>query len=329
MTQLQPAETVRIVAETSALLTGRYVFPEVAEQLAEVLKDRTAEGRYAAAGTAEELGRLLTEDLQSVNGDRHLRVRFHPYEVPAEPGGASVVEMTRAADLSMGGVPRIERLTGGVAHLELAPILFPTAMTGESLIAALTLVARAEALVIDLRECVGGHPHTIALICSYLLDGPTHLNTMYDREEDSYDQSWSLPYVPGARFGGSKPLYVLTSRATFSGGEELAYNLQQLGRAVVIGGRTGGGANPRVGFTVHPHLEATVPVARAINPTSGTNWEGVGVIPDVEVDPAEALAVAHRAALAEVARIGGDSLCAEEARRALAGQHEAGAVATL
>jgi hypothetical protein len=43
--------------------------------------------------------------------------------------------------------------------------------------------------------------------------------------------------------------------------------------------RTRGGAHPCKGWTVHPHLEATVPVGRAINPISNTNWEGTGVQP--------------------------------------------------
>jgi C-terminal processing protease CtpA/Prc len=108
--------------------------------------------------------------------------------------------------------------------------------------------------------------------------------------------------VPGKRFGGTKPVYVLTSPRTFSGAEELAYDLQQLGRAVVVGERTGGGAHPRRGFRVHPHLEATIPTGRAINPVSGTNWELVGVTPDLEVPADEALVHAHREALRKLAR---------------------------
>ncbi|MER5354467.1 S41 family peptidase [Kitasatospora sp. NPDC002551] len=327
MTQLQPAEITGIVTEVSRLTTELYVFPEVAERIAGGLGEALARGRYHRAGDAETLGRLVTEDLQAVNGDGHLRLKFHPRAIPAEKeDGALLAELTRAADLSLGGVPRIERLEGGVALLKLAPILFPLDMTGASLDAALTLVAPAEALLLDLRECVGGHPYTTAHICGHLFDEPTHLNTLYDREEDSEQQFWSPALPPGPRFGGSKPLYVLIGRATFSGGEELAYNLQQRGRAVVIGETSGGGANPRRGFTVHPHLEATIPTARAINPVSGGNWEGTGVVPDTETDPAVAHEVAHRAALVEVARLGGDtpsaSASVEEARRVLDGPTE-------
>ncbi len=326
---LRPEEIPAIVAEIGRLVREFYVFPEIAEQLVGIIEDRAAQGRYEATADAGALAALLSEDLQSVNGDRHLRVLFHPYPVPAEPGGAMMTRLTREADLSLGGVPLVRRMTGGVALLELAPILFPTDMTGESLVAALNLVARAEALILDLRECVGGAPHTVALICSYLLDRPTHLNTIYDRADDDFTQSWSVPMVHGPKFGGSKPLYLLTSRRTFSAAEELTYDLQQLGRATVVGERTGGGANPRKGFTLHPHLEASIPTARAINPVSGTNWELVGITPDIETDPAEALATAHRAALVAVAGSAADSLSAEEARRILAGERPPGGDGTV
>ncbi|GAA1404617.1 S41 family peptidase [Kitasatospora putterlickiae] len=320
MTRLQPAEITGIVAEARRLTTGLYVFPETGERIARVLDEALSQGRYERAGDAETLARLVTEDLQSVNGDGHLRLKFHPDPVPAaKEDGALLAELARGADLSLGGVPRIERLAGGVALLKLAPILFPLDMTGESLNAALALVARAEALILDLRECVGGDPYTSAHVCGHLFDEPTHLHTLYDRQDDSERQFWSPAPLPGPRFGGTKPVYVLISAATFSGGEELAYTLQQRGRAVVIGEVSGGGANPRRGFTLHPHLEATIPVARSVNPVSGGNWEGTGVVPDTGTDPARAHEVAHRAALAEVARLGGDTASAEEARRALGG----------
>lgn len=298
-------DTDRIVTETAKLIVDHYVFPEAAEQLSALLSERLAAGRYAAAGTAEELSVLVTEDLQSVNGDRHLRLKFHAEEVPEEPGGALLAEITREADGSMNGVPLVQRLDGGVALLELAPIIFPMQLkdgaAGETLIAGLNLVACAEALIIDLRRTRGGSPDTVAFVCSYLLDESTHLNTNYWRDGDTYAQSWTLPYVPGPRFGGSKPLYVLTSGTTFSGGEELSYDLQQLGRAVVVGERSRGGAHPREGYTVHPHLEATVPTGRSVNPVSGTDWEGVGVQPDIEVPAAEALDRAHHEALTAIA----------------------------
>ena len=288
--------------ETLGLLVEHYVFPDVAEQIAAVLRQRRADGAYTV-GSAEELARLVTEDLQSVNGDRHLRLLFHAEQVPSGKGEATRVGMRRDFDSSLGGAPRVELLDGRVAVLELAPVLFPAEWAAGPLGAALTLVAPAEALILDLRRCRGGDPETVALVCSYFLEQRTHLNTQLWRRGEVQEQSWSLTHVPGARFGGTKPLYVLTGSGTFSGGEELTYDLQQLGRAVVVGERTGGGAHPREGWTVHPHLEATIPIGRSVNPVSGTNWEGTGVQPDVTVLAEDALARAHALALERLEEI--------------------------
>ncbi|WP_411102873.1 S41 family peptidase [Streptomyces sp. cmx-4-9] len=300
MTTLTTFQPAPVIDETVRLLTEHYVFPEVAEQLTGLLHGRLAEGAYDV-GDAEELARLVTEDLQSVNGDRHLRLKHHVDPVPPKRGAATLDAMRRDFDTSLGGAPRVELLDGAIAVVELAPMLFPLEWAAEPLSAALTLASRARALIIDLRANRGGDPDTVAFVSSYLLDERTHLNTMHWRGGERSEQSWSLPHVPGARFGGSKPVYVLSGSSSFSAAEELAYDLQQLGRAVVVGEPTRGGAHPCQGWTVHPHLEATIPVGRAVNPVSGTNWEGGGVQPDVPCPAADALDRAHALALARLA----------------------------
>ncbi|WP_279578879.1 S41 family peptidase [Fodinicola feengrottensis] len=248
--------------------------------------------------TPLELSTAVTKDLQSINQDRHLRLKFHEDEIPDLPSDEMGMNlMAREAAVTMNGIGRVGLLDGNVAHLALRPVLFPPTIAGPAITAAMQLVASADALILDVRDLRGGDPETVALICGYLFDESTHLITMYEREGDRTTQFWSAPYVPGARFGGTKPIFVLTSSTTFSGGEELSYDLQQHGRATLIGERTGGGAHPRVGFRLHPHLEATVPTARGVSPVSGTNWEGIGVIPDVEVPASDALRVAHERAL--------------------------------
>jgi C-terminal processing protease CtpA/Prc len=111
-------------------------------------------------------------------------------------------------------------------------------------------------------------------------------------------------------------VYALTSATTFSGGEQLSYDLQQLGRATIIGERTGGGARAREGFPVHPHLEATISVAEAVNPKTGGNWEGTGVTPDIQAAAAQARDTAYQLALQDVIAAG--SPATAEARDALA-----------
>src|SRR5205085_11810829 len=103
------------------------------------------------------------------------------------------------------------------------------AVCGPTATAAMNFLGNSDALIFDLRDNGGGDPKMVAYISTYLFDGSTHLNDLYNRKEDSTTQFWTLSYVPGKRFGG-KPVFVLTSKRTFSGAEEFTYNLKNLKR---------------------------------------------------------------------------------------------------
>ena len=145
-----------------------------------------------------------------------------------------------------------------------------------------------------MRENGGGTPQMVAYVISYLVSQRTHLNDAFERRTGETEQFWTRDDVPGPRFGGKKPIYVLTSSRTFSGAEEFAYDLQSLKRATIVGETTGGGAHMTASGRIGDHLLIRVPVRRAINPITHTNWEGVGVQPDVKVPADQALETARR-----------------------------------
>ncbi len=300
-------------------VTEHYVFPDVAEQVVAVLRKQAAGGRYADLAGDEAFAAAVTEDLQAVNGDKHLRLLYSVDPVP-ETEEFDLDRYRTEVELNAGGFTRVERLPGNVGYLDNRG-LYAAQLAGPAATAALSLVAHTDALIIDLRRCPGGDPAQVALICSYLFEDPTHLNDIYSRTTGETTQYWTLPYVPGEKFGGEKPIWVLTSGFTFSGAEELAYNLQTRGRATIVGERTRGGAHPGGRHRVDVHLNAAVPSGRAINPVTGTNWEGTGVTPDIELPADAAYHRAYRLALEHVLTLdatGPRRGIADEAREALA-----------
>ncbi|MBB5872362.1 hypothetical protein F4553_005796 [Allocatelliglobosispora scoriae] len=310
------------VSRVIDLVQEHYVFPEIAAEVTGLLRTRLAEGSYT--GLADDaLAIAITRDLQSANGDKHLRLLHHTDPVPESRGDdeSDLTEMRTWADLTAHGVARAERLPGNVGYLDIQPILFPTAVAADAIAAAMTLVAPADALIIDLRGCLGGEVSMTSYFCAFLLGAePVELSGIFEAATGRVRQLWTPAHVPGRRFGATKPLWLLTSGTTFSGGEAVAYDLQQLGRAVIVGDRTRGGAHPREGFRVAEFLEATIPVARSVSPITGTNWEGTGVTPDVECPADQALEVAYRAALNHVVELGGENgrrQVLDEARAAL------------
>ncbi|GIF15975.1 S41 family peptidase [Actinoplanes teichomyceticus] len=291
-------EITAVVKQVVDLLAEKYVFPDVGHRAGAVLTAALASGRYPDGVAAPALAALVTEDLQSVNGDLHLRLLFSE-EPLRDDHGDDAADLAAAAGWAArtgGGIERVERLDGNIGLITINPLLFPPTLAGEPIAAAMTLVAGSSALVLDVRGCRGGSPDTVALLCSYLFGPePVHLNNIQSRAGDSTRQMWTLPYLGGPRYGPDRPVAVLTSATTFSGAEELAFDLQERQRATIVGEVTRGGAHPRDGFAVHPHLEVTIPVARSVSPISGTNWEGVGVRPDLAAPAEQALdrAVRH------------------------------------
>ena len=225
--------------------------------------------------------------------------------------------MRRMGRLDNFGIRRVERLDGNVGYIDLRRMAV-AANAGPAITAAMELVAGTYALIIDLRQNHGGAPEGVVFWCSYLLDErPTHLNDIFHADTGETRQFWALPYVPGTRYT-ERPVYVLTSGHTFSGGEDFAYTLQALGRATVVGETTGGGAHPTRGFPISAAVHIGIPFARSVNPVTGTNWQGTGVVPDVAVPEAQALDTAYAQALEHV--LGLDDVpppILDEAREAL------------
>jgi hypothetical protein len=321
------AERATIVDTLFQKLHDHYIFPEVAQQMDAAIRAKSGSGAYDDVTTLETFCERLTEDLQAVSHDKHLRLFYNAQPVsedePDQPTPEQMEEFRQAMSLLNFGFARVERLPGNVGYLDLRGFC-PASLGGEAAVAAMNLLAHTGALIVDLRQNGGGDPEMIALITSYLFDRMTNLNNMYWRDGDRTQQFWTLPYVPGRRYGAGKPVYVLTSSQTFSGAEEFAYNLQNLKRATIIGEVTGGGAHPVGGFAITPHVGAHIPVGRAINPVSGTNWEGTGVTPDIAVPQEDALRTAQTLALRYVLEQLGEhptgpfAELAEEARAELA-----------
>lgn len=296
------AESRREVAEAvAAKVQAEYVFPDKAKAAARLVRKQAARGIYDKAADDKAFAAAVTADLYSVTQDKHLVVRWRAAGFP--PAGAALAAdpAARAAELrrmrrSNFQLPRAEVLAGNVGYLKIEGFEAPQD-AGPTLAAAMAFLANTDALIFDVRDNGGGDSATVALAISYLVPPQTQLISFRGRSAAKEAQSWSLPFVPGGAWSTTRPVYVLVNGKTFSAGEEFAYDLQQLKRGTIVGARTRGGANPGVIHKLSDHFGMFVPNEAAISPVSGTSWEGVGVAPDVAVEPEQALGTAHRLAL--------------------------------
>ena len=298
---IDAATRARVIDGAIANLNEFYVFPETATKMEGVLRERQKKGEYDAVNDADAFATLLTKQMQEVSQDKHLRVDFFSMVLPkGEPGQNPDAEaqMRTRIERDNCAFEKAERLPSNIGYLKFNGFLDP-AICGPTATAAMNFLGNVDAIIFDLRDNGGGDPKMIAFISTYLFGDVTHLNDLYNRKEDSTTQYWTLPYVPGKRLT-SKPLFVLTSKRTFSGAEEFSYNLKNLKRATIVGETTGGGAHPVSGHRIDDHFMIGVPFARAVNPISKKNWEGTGVEADVKVPAGEALDVAKKMAAEQI-----------------------------
>jgi hypothetical protein len=296
---IDPRAQQEVLGQLAQVLESQYAIEGTAKKLASFLRAKAKSNAYKKIDNGPEFARILTEDLYSVAHDKHLRVSFSFTPLPPPPKGPpgpppqDVLDQMRKLN---GAIPKAEILDGNVGYMRVngVPAL---AVARSAVTAAFAFLHNTDALIIDNRGNGGGDPSTVALYVSYLSDGkPFLVNTFHWRAGNRVEE-FRTTDLGDLAYGAHKPVFVLTSPMTFSGGEELTYDLQNLKRAVIVGEVTGGGANPGGRVPLGTHFVVNVPQGQAVNPITGTSWEGVGVKPDIAAPSAMALSRAHAQAI--------------------------------
>ncbi len=282
----------------SQLMNDFYVFPEVAKATESHLITQLNEGHFDQFENNASFAAALTESVQAINKDKHMRIWVNrSYEAPVNSPQRMIEErldqMNRSRR-SNSGFSTVKIMEGNVGYLDLRN--FAGIESGKAVADAyMKLMSRTDAVIIDLSKNGGGSPDMVQYLCSYFFDQKVHLNSLYYREGNRTIDYWTLDEVGGIKMP-DVPLFVITSSRTFSGAEEFSYNMQTRKRATLVGQTSGGGANPGGSRPINEDLTVNIPTGKAINPITKTNWEGVGVIPEVETSVEESLNKAHELA---------------------------------
>ena len=296
---LQPKAAREVLQQISAGF-DRYMDPAVAKKAQAALRANAA--RLAAIDDRERFASAVTDLLYAETRDGHVKLRVATTDAGAN-ARLTTEQLEALSRRSAYGLLAIRRLPANIGYLKLRG--FDQSEHGEALIdSAMKLLAGTDALIIDLRENRGGGGISDEALLGHLSREPIPMVSIRWREESGPDtiQQRKVRPAPGGPLYADKPLFVLTSNRTFSAAEEFTYDLKAAGRATLIGETTGGGANPAnrtvplgYGFRIF------IPNGKVTHPTTGTNWEGVGISPDIVTPPGEALLEAYSRAL-KVAR---------------------------
>lgn len=257
------AETLDALAE---LIAANYFDPTAGDEIARELRG-SANGLDGA--DPEALAQQLTERLRA--HDRHFKVQWGPWKPASRPrksspANASGIRFRRLGSIGILEVHSFENADDPAVLEQTRRILHECA---DSL-----------ALVIDLRDVPGGWPSMVeVLLGAFTGPDPVHILTFHSRGEPM--ETWSkVPLVDERLL--TMPVFVVVNAQTASAAESLAYALQSLGRATVIGQTTAGAANPGEAFESETGFSVFISTASPLDPRTGGNWETIGVCPDVQ-----------------------------------------------
>ncbi|SFC74773.1 S41 family peptidase [Flavobacterium phragmitis] len=288
-----------IVSAVKAHIEKSYINLDLSKRMIIELDKNLKSNKYQKITSPIEFSEIVTEDLQSISKDLHLKIRFEPEHIAREKNVISQqaqLEMEKRMALQMAeinyGFKEVKILDGNIGYLSLnqfADIKYAE----ETVAAAMNFLSNTSAIIIDLRANGGGVPSMMQLLSSYFFDEkPVLLSDFYERETNEKTQLYSFENVNGKR-SADKPLYILTSKRTFSASEAFTYTLKHLDRATVVGETTKGGANRTKRINIDNGFTISVPYLQPINPVTKTNWEAKGVQPNIETSEKDAFVYAY------------------------------------
>lgn len=305
------ADKRAIVEELGQAIEANYVFPDKAKTIIAALRQHLDRGDYDTVPDKAALARKLTDDLLAASNDLHFAVGVDPawvadYRASQDPVRAAAVrEQERRDEMRDNfGFDAVERLEGNIGYVRFSHFADPE-LAYDAAAAVMRFIENSDAVIFDLRYNNGGHLEMAQLLASQLFPG--------DKDQELFDYyynengrrvergQWVLPALPAKRLTG-KPVYILTTSTTFSSAEWFAYTLKKLGRATVIGERTGGGAHPVDRKPVGSDFFLQVPFGQIRDPVDRGDFEGQGVMPDHNMASADALTFAHQKLLADLGR---------------------------
>jgi len=294
---LDKKATKTLVDTLAFQLRKFYVFKDAANRMGNYIQKRCKEGAYYNISDPHILAGQLTKDVSSIHLDEHFHIEYNP-EIAKELAGeiedvpAYVENKLNKEREKNFGFKQFEILNGNIAYLEISSFSRLNAYSKKAADAALHMVSNASALIIDLRYGIGGSLDMVTYLMSHFFKEKTLIMDIYLRSENDTLHYYTTPdSIPGRL--SEMPIYILTSYKTFSAAEALAYGLQSHGRAIVVGEVTRGGAHTVKYRNLSNGFIGDIPFGVARNPITKTNWEKIGITPNIMVNRDKALEAAE------------------------------------
>jgi hypothetical protein len=291
-TKPQPIKINELINSISDSLNKHYIFPDKAENISTYLRAQLKSNVYTnLLNDPQKLERQIKNDISSVFQDPHLRIQFDPgfnAQVAYHPTTEELQQVKKYWKDNNYSFKKLEVLPGNIGYLSFNLFVDDINAAKPTIKAALSFLANTDAIILDLRNNMGGDPNMVSQVESYFFSQKTEMNSLINRSNKDTIFMYADPSKTDS-LSLLMPVYILTSQHTFSGAEDFCYGMKVAKRALIVGEITGGGAHPQMPFSVNQGFVMYIPFARSLNPITHTDWEGTGVIPDVKISANKAL----------------------------------------
>ncbi|KAM9837729.1 retinol-binding protein 3 [Aulostomus maculatus] len=285
------AQVPAIVEGSAALIADNYAFEAVGADIAAKLRGKLASGEYSMVVSKDSLETKLSTDLKTLSGDKSLKTSSNtPALPPMDYTPEMYIELIKVSfhtDIFENNIGYLRfDMFGDFEEVKAIAQIIVEHVWNK--------VVNTDAMIIDLRNNIGGPTTAIAGFCSYFFDADKEiiLDKLYDRPSGTTTELRTLPDLTGTRYGSKKSLIILTSGATASAAEEFVYIMKKLGRAMIVGETTAGGSHPPQTFRVgETDVFLSIPTIHS-DTSTGPAWEGAGIAPHIPVSADAALETA-------------------------------------
>lgn len=292
----------QLIDSLNVSLNNNYVFPEKAKSISRHLQSQIKKGVYTPIlKNPQKLAMQIESDIKHIHHDPHLEISYDPNfnaQADAKPSDEATKQSQNFWKEQNYSFKNVNILPGNIGYLPFNGFVDDIESAKPTIYSALKFLANTNAIIIDLRENQGGSPEMVNQIESYFFKEKTHMNDIISRGAKDTTVFYADP-AKADSLNLSMPVYILTSRKTFSAAEDFSYGMQQAKRAIIVGEVTGGGAHPQMPFSIGQGFVASIPFARSYNPVTKTDWEGTGVIPNIKVNAGNAFLEAQKAIFKE------------------------------
>jgi hypothetical protein len=287
-----------IISSFSDTLSKYYIFQDSVKMIVEKLDLAYKNGMFDNITDDSLFAVSVTKFVRTVMPDNHLGIRYEKNlqsspsnRTAPTPRDNSVPINPEMADNRRSPI-EFKILENNIGYLKLE-MFDDQPMFFNEIDNVFENAKETKALIIDLSQCRGGSPRGCNYVTSYLLQPNIQLTSIFNliNGKVTETESYSLKTLKSQRYA-DKPVFILTGKMTFSAAENFCYDLQVLKRGTIVGVNTIGGANPGRTFSIGNSYSAFIPFGYSYNHTTKTNWEGVGIIPDILTSENDALSKA-------------------------------------